>query len=76
MARRGVELDTICPVCRRLDEDCGHIFFKYKFAKICWRLLDMEDIRANLVSCQSGLEVLARTWELQMNMQLKVLVFL
>jgi len=60
VARRGVELDTICPVCRRLDEDCGHIFFKYKFAKICWRLLDMEDIRANLVSCQSGLEVLAR----------------
>jgi len=36
----------------------------------------MEDIRANLVSCQSGLEVLARIWDLQMNMQLKVLVFL
>ncbi|WVZ72794.1 hypothetical protein U9M48_021201, partial [Paspalum notatum var. saurae] len=26
LARRGVKTDTICPVCHRLDEDCGHIF--------------------------------------------------
>jgi hypothetical protein len=54
--RCEVKLDTICPICRRLDEDCGHIFFKCKFAKMCWRLLDMEDIISELVSCQSGLE--------------------
>jgi hypothetical protein len=48
VARRGVELDTICPVCGRLDEDCGHIFFKCKFVKLCWRLLNMEDIRSEL----------------------------
>jgi len=24
VSRRGVELDTKCPVCQRLDEDCGH----------------------------------------------------
>lgn len=36
----------------------------------------MEDIRAKLVSCQSGLEVLDKIWELQVNMQLKVFVFL
>ena len=36
----------------------------------------MEDIRAKLVSCQSGLEVLDKIRELQVNMQLKVFVFL
>jgi hypothetical protein len=26
LARRRIKLDTLCPVCKRLDEDCGHIF--------------------------------------------------
>lgn len=76
MARRGVQLDTIYPVCKRLDEDSGRIFFKCKLARIYWRLLNMENIRSVLVCCQSGLEVLAKIWELQKNMQLKVFVFL
>jgi hypothetical protein len=76
LARRGVKLDTICPVCRRLDEDCGHIFFKCKFAKKCWRLLNMEDIRSELVSCQSGFEVINKVWMLQNETQIKVFIFL
>jgi len=28
LARRGVLIDTRCPVCQRCDEDCGHIFFQ------------------------------------------------
>jgi len=51
-------------------------FFKCKLARIYWRLLNMENIRSVLVCCQSGLEVLAKIWELQKNMQLKVFVFL
>jgi hypothetical protein len=31
--RLGVELDTSCPVCKRLDEDGGHIFLKCKKSK-------------------------------------------
>ncbi|WVZ60625.1 hypothetical protein U9M48_010618, partial [Paspalum notatum var. saurae] len=33
LVRRGVRLDTICPLCKRLDEDCGHIFFKCEHVK-------------------------------------------
>lgn len=35
IARRGVELDTRCPVCGRLDEDGGHCFLKCKMVKKC-----------------------------------------
>ena len=33
ISRRGMEIDTKCPVCLRLDEDGGHYFLKCKFAK-------------------------------------------
>ena len=32
--RRGVKLDTRCPVCHRLDEDGGHCFLKKKYSNI------------------------------------------
>ena len=60
VSRRGVELDTKCPVCQRLDEDCGHLFFKCKYVKRCWGGLGMNDIRTDLAGCQSGKETLAK----------------
>ncbi|KAM0929138.1 hypothetical protein ACQ4PT_001814 [Festuca glaucescens] len=33
--RIGVDLDTRCPICNRLDEDGGHIFLKCKRVKEC-----------------------------------------
>jgi len=33
LTRRGMKLDTICPVYRRLDEDCGHMFFQMQACK-------------------------------------------
>jgi hypothetical protein len=35
LVRRRVRTDTVCPVCKRLDEDSGHLFFKCKRAKEC-----------------------------------------
>lgn len=35
IARRGVKLDTRCPMCNRFDEDMGHIFFKCKDMRLC-----------------------------------------
>jgi len=26
IARKGVKIDTMCPMCNCLDEDCGHLF--------------------------------------------------
>jgi hypothetical protein len=57
LARRGIKTDTLCPVCNRLDEDCSHIFFKFKYVKHCWRLLNMEEHRVMLLGCQSGKEI-------------------
>lgn len=33
LARRGMQIDTKCLVCDRLDEDGGHLFLKCKLAK-------------------------------------------
>lgn len=34
LRRRKVDTGTLCPVCRRYDEDCGHLFFKSKVARL------------------------------------------
>ena len=47
--RRGMQLDTICPVCRRLDEDGGHYFLNCKFVKRCWRIMCLEQVRCYLL---------------------------
>ena len=51
VARRGINLYTICPVskCKKLGEDCGHLFFKCKYAKQSRRLMNLENIRTELV---------------------------
>lgn len=56
--RKGVELDTRCPVCNRLDEDGGHLFLKCKFVKHVWRALDLEETRIALLELTSPMAVL------------------
>jgi len=76
IARRGVELDTRCPICYRLDEDCGHLFFKCKAVKQCWRRLCMENVRELLETCSSGKEVIEKIWSFEEKEQLKIWVLL
>lgn len=45
LRRRGMELDTKCVMCNRLDEDGGHLFLKCKLVKQLWRELNLEDVR-------------------------------
>jgi hypothetical protein len=54
VARRGVDIDTGCHVCLRLDEDGRHLFFKGKKVKLCWQLLNLENVRMELENCQLG----------------------
>jgi len=56
--RRGMEIDTRCPVCWRLDEDGGHCFLKCKMVKKLWRHMNLEHIRIQLLSLNSVVEVL------------------
>ncbi|TVU48485.1 hypothetical protein EJB05_08123, partial [Eragrostis curvula] len=76
IARRGIKLETLCPVCNRLDEDSGHLFFKCKKAKEVWRSLDLELHRVNLRQCTSAHEVIEYIWKLDRELQLKCVVLL
>lgn len=49
--RRGVDCETCCPVCRRLNEDGGHLFLHCKFVRNVWRTPDMEPEHALLTRC-------------------------
>ena len=59
IARKGVKIDTVCPMCNCLDEDCGHLFFKCKRVKQCWRQMNLENIRVMLEQCRKGTEVMS-----------------
>ena len=53
MKRKRVELDTWCPICNRLDKDGDHLFFRCKYMKHTWRILDLEETRLVLSECPS-----------------------
>ncbi|KAK3141994.1 hypothetical protein QOZ80_4BG0340840 [Eleusine coracana subsp. coracana] len=74
--QRGVKTDTICPVCSRFDEDCGHLFFKCKHARACWRLLNMEHVRSVLAHSISGKDLCQKIWALKSEEQRIVIIFL
>ena len=55
--RKGIDTETRCPVCFRMDEDGGHCFFKCKFVRKCWQLMNLESIRLKLVDLKTAREV-------------------
>jgi hypothetical protein len=65
--RRGIDLDTRCPVCLRLDEDGGHCFVKCKYVRQCWRVLQLEDVRLSLIKMRSSREFIQAILNLQPN---------
>lgn len=76
LKRRGVKTETVCPVCQRLDEDCGHLFLKCKQARAWWRVMNLDHTRQLLLQCQSGREVLLHIWRETKETQLKIITFL
>uniref|UniRef100_A0A0A9CHE7 Reverse transcriptase zinc-binding domain-containing protein n=1 Tax=Arundo donax TaxID=35708 RepID=A0A0A9CHE7_ARUDO len=76
IARRGIELDTRCPVCSRFDEDGGHCFLKCKFVRKCWMLLHMEDIRVQLTELSSPQEMLHKILFLEERKRIEIVLLL
>ncbi|KAF7072243.1 hypothetical protein CFC21_077393 [Triticum aestivum] len=72
--RLGVELDTACPVCHRLNEDGGHIFLKCKKVKECRSRLALGGLREILVKHKSAHEMLGELWKADSASQLRALV--
>jgi hypothetical protein len=56
--RRGIECDTLCVCCKRLDEDGAHLFLKCKEAKEVWSMLKMGDVRDRMCTLESAGDVL------------------
>jgi hypothetical protein len=54
-------------MCHRLDEDCGHIFLKCKFAKSVWREANLESIRGVLLDCANAFQTLETLLNLDEN---------
>jgi hypothetical protein len=74
--RRGIKLDTRCPVCWRLDEDGGHCFLECKYVCACWRGLQLEDVRQQLLEAQSAIEFVKSMLDLETDICLKVATLL
>jgi hypothetical protein len=60
-ARRS-HLDIICPMCHRLDEDAGHLFFKCKEVKLNCRLLKFDKERLMLAAERSTHDFLGKKY--------------
>jgi hypothetical protein len=74
--RRGMEIDTICPMCSRLDEDGGHIFIHCKQVKAVWRLLDLEETRLLLGNCHNAKDLLMRIFGMEKEKRLLVIALM
>jgi hypothetical protein len=61
--RRGMKCDTLCPCCKRLDEDGAHLFVKCKGVTHLWKAFEMEQERIRMCEYSSPqdmvLEILA-----------------
>jgi hypothetical protein len=76
LIRRGMKEDTLCPMCHRLDEDAGHLFFKCKEVKECWRGLILEEHRQILAACHSSRDMMQKIWSFSSHIQLQIVVLL
>jgi ribonuclease HI len=72
----GVDLDTRCPICNRLDEDGGHVFLKCKRVKECWNNLGLSETREKLLACNSAHAMLETLWTCNEESKMKALVLM
>jgi hypothetical protein len=57
IARRGIECDTLCLCCRRLDEDGAHLLLNYKQVKKIWRMMELDDLRDHMCTLPNARSV-------------------
>jgi hypothetical protein len=57
LERRGMDFDTKCVMCGRLNEDGSHLFFKCKRVIPLWKELGLESVRTIFLDMKSAKEV-------------------
>ena len=76
LKRRGMDVDTSYFVCRRLDEDGGHLFLKCKYVKQVWCEMNLNETRERLASYGPAKEVAEHILRLDSEHQSNVLCLL
>lgn len=62
LQQRGMDLDSRCIICNRMNEDVGHLFFKCKKVKKVWQENNLEILRQELAEKRSGREVMEKVF--------------
>lgn len=57
LRRRGMKIETKCVICEGVDEDGGHFFFKCKWVRHIWVILQLDQIKETLAEMLSAREV-------------------
>jgi hypothetical protein len=68
-----MHIDAKCPICGRVDEDGGHLFFKCKTIRQVWNLFKLERERSLMAEMQSAMEVVRCMLNLKEEKQLTCL---
>uniref|UniRef100_A0A8R7TWE4 Reverse transcriptase zinc-binding domain-containing protein n=1 Tax=Triticum urartu TaxID=4572 RepID=A0A8R7TWE4_TRIUA len=76
LQNRGMEVDTRCPVCHRMDEDGGHCFLKCKFVKAVWRTTLLEESHMQLLNCPNAISMVEDILHMEEEKCLKVCILL
>jgi hypothetical protein len=76
--RRGMDVDPVCPVCKRLNEDGGHLFFRCKEVKRLWNELELKDLdlRVKLLDCEDAKQVLSVLLHQNVKIKLKTIALM
>ena len=73
---QGMEIDTLCPMCGRLNEDGAHLFLKCKFSKSLWREMQLNEEREHLLACDGPKEMISNILKLPEEKKLKCVMML
>uniref|UniRef100_A0A8I7B954 Reverse transcriptase domain-containing protein n=1 Tax=Hordeum vulgare subsp. vulgare TaxID=112509 RepID=A0A8I7B954_HORVV len=65
LVKKGMKVDTICPVCHRFDEDGAHMLLKCKLVKKLWRELQLEEQRATWANFDDPRQLVESILQLQ-----------
>ncbi|XBI43068.1 hypothetical protein VPH35_107889 [Triticum aestivum] len=71
-----MDIDTICPLCFRYDEDAGHLFLECKTVKGIWRYPLLEHIRLRVLECLDSFKFMEEILELNEEGRLKTCILL
>ena len=69
--RQGTDVDLVCPMCHRFNEDGSHLFLRCKPVRALWKALKIDHIRLKLLLCADAKEVIGEILKQEEHVKLK-----